>query len=331
MSKNKSVYRSIISSEGTKMKKEKTKLEILKRSSYIALAAIAFATPAIAAIVNTVTVNGNGPAGALPPVTKDEEVDVQDHARSVTLVKSWTFAPGGDANNNGLVDAGDNIVFSYLVTNNGNVTLSDVVQADSLFDGTGTAPTILVPTVVTTDGGPSTGDSVDPTTGDSDWDTLGPGDAITYTSTPYTVTAADIATAGGGDSDIDTTGSVTGNYNPGTGNLTTNATDPEAVPLNVTPLLVVDKIADDTTDVVAGQVITYTYTVSNNGNVPLTSITLSDTHNGVVGGLTPTFASWTTQNGSVVAGNTITTLNPGAVAVFTATYTVTQNDIDTRQ
>jgi hypothetical protein len=45
----------------------------------------------------------------------------------------------------------------------------------------------------------------------------------------------------------------------------------------------------------------------------------------------PVFASWTTQNGSTVSGNTITLLNPGAVAVFTGTYTITQSDVDTLQ
>ncbi len=82
----------------------------------------------------------------------------------------------------------------------------------------------------------------------------------------------------------------------------------------------------------AGQVITYTYTVTNSGNVDMTAITLSDTHKGVVGALTPAFQTFSPGGlGSTNTGNTINILRPGDSAVFTATYTVTQDDVDNLQ
>lgn len=80
----------------------------------------------------------------------------------------------------------------------------------------------------------------------------------------------------------------------------------------------VTKVASDDTEVTEGQIITYTYTVTNTGNVTLTNFALTDSH---------TSASGTT-NLAISGGGTVTTLAPGAFATLTATYTVTQDDID---
>jgi uncharacterized repeat protein (TIGR01451 family) len=290
------------------------------------------ASPALAAITNDATATGTGPNGPVN-ATDSESVDVVDYAPQIALTKTWTFVPGptGDVNGNGLVDAGDRVRFTYVVTNTGNVTLANVVTDDTLFQGTGTTPTIVLPTTYT-DNGP-TGGSSDPVTGDGDWDELGPQDSITLTS-EYTVVAGDLSIGGNTDNDLDTTGRARGNYDPPgpTGNVLVTATDPEPVPLNVVPGLNIAKVADDTTNVTVGQVITYTYTVSNTGNVPLTGVTVADNITAGSGpDPTPVFSSWTTQAGSTVTGNTLTLFNPGAVAVFTGTYTVTQSDVDNLQ
>jgi uncharacterized repeat protein (TIGR01451 family) len=287
------------------------------------------AAPAFATIDNTVTVNATGPGGALAPVLATENVDVVDDNATLSLSKTHAFAPGGDLNSNTLYDSGDIVEYTYEITNTGNVTLRNVTVAD-VHQGLGAAPVMVTPVVVTTDAAPLLDSDDLPANADGDWETLAPGDTIRFTST-YTIVAGDISGAGGGDSDIDNTATATGDYDPGTGNIVASANDSDAVVLNIISNLVVTKVADDDTEVVAGQVVTYTYTVSNTGNVALTNVTLSDTHNGIPGALTPTFASWTTQNGSTVTGNTIDTFNPGAVAVFTAQYTVTQFDVDTRQ
>ena len=300
--------------------------------------------PAYATIDNTVTATGTRPDGSTITVQTTENVDVENDAPSVQVVKGVAFATGGDVDGDGKADAGDTLAYTYTVTNTGNVTLRAVAVTDA-HDGVGTALTVSVPTSVTTDNGTvaagTLNDSSDTVTGDGNWDVLGPGDVITFTSS-YTVVAGDITGLGGGtgtglsgnaepDGFIDNTATVTASYDDGTGAVAVNDTDTRNIQLDIAPSLAITKVADDDTDVVAGQTITYTYTVTNDGNVPITNITLSDTHKGVAGALTPAFQSFTTNTGSTNTGNTITVLQPGDVAVFTATYTVTQNDIDTLQ
>ena len=290
---------------------------------------------AYAAIVNTVTATGTAPGGPVNGVTANdgESVDVADDKPQIAVVKSFTFAPGGDLNNDGDVDPGDIVAYTYTVTNNGNVTLQNVSLADA-HDGVGAPLTIVTPTLVTTDNGSAAAgtinDSTDTGSADNDWDVFGPGDVITFTSV-YTVVPGDLTAATSSDGDIDSTVTASGNYDPGTGNTVVTANSSVAVPLTITPSLQIAKVADDTTDVVAGQVVTYTYTVTNNGNVPISNVALADTHNGAAGALVPAFQSFTTNTGSTNTGNTITVLQPGDVAIYTASYTVTQNDIDTRQ
>jgi large repetitive protein len=99
--------------------------------------------------------------------------------------------------------------------------------------------------------------------------------SFTCTGNTYTVTQADIDTNGGGDGDIDNTATVTGTT-PGGGTVTD--TDSVAVTLPVqTPALTLTKTAAPTTVTAVGNVVTYTFSVQNTGNVTLTNITLSDT------------------------------------------------------
>jgi uncharacterized repeat protein (TIGR01451 family) len=238
-------------------------------------------------------------------------------------------------NSNGLVDAGDQIIYTYVVHNNGNVSLTDV-NVNDIHDGTGAPLTFVTPTVVTTDNGNAPAgtlnDSVDNgTISDGDWDKLGPDDFITFTSAPYTVVPGDLTAPTSADADIDGTVTAAGSYDPGTGPSTVTGTGSAPVPLNIVPSMTVSKVASQDTNVPAGTIITYTYRVRNTGTVPITNVTLTDTHKGVVGALTPTFALWITNTGSTNTGNTINTLAPGDEAEFTAQYTVTQSDVDTLQ
>jgi uncharacterized repeat protein (TIGR01451 family) len=301
-----------------------------------ALLLVTQAAPVFATINNSVTVKGTPPGGPVDSVTSSttKTVDVQDAAPVIAIIKSWVFAPGGDVNGNGLADAGDKIVYSYLVTNTGNVTLDNVATTDA-HDGVGAPLAIITPASVTTDNGSAgagtLGDSVDNgLVNDGDWDKLGPGDVITFTST-YTIVPGDLTAPASADALLDSTATATGTYTGNPPPVPVSATSSVSVPLHVAPALLVSKTASPDTNVPAGTVVTYTYTVSNTGNVPISNVTLADTHNGVPGALTPAFQSFTTNTGSSNTGNNITLLQPGDVAVFTATYTVTQNDVDTRQ
>jgi hypothetical protein len=292
---------------------------------------------AYAAVTNSVTVTGTGPSGPAGGVTANttESVDVEDSTPAITVVRAWSFAPGGDVNSNGLVDVGDSIVYRYVVNNSGNVTLNDV-NVNDVHDGTGAALVFLTPAAVTMDNGSAGAGTINDSTDlasntDGDWDRLGPNDFITFTSQPYVITAGDFAALTSADNDIDGTVTASGSYDPGSSPVTVDGTSAAAVPLNLIPSLEVTKVASQDTNVTAGTVITYTYRVKNNGTVPITAITLADTHKGVLNALTPTFASWITDTGSSNTGNTIDVLAPGDEAEFTATYTVTQSDVDTLQ
>jgi uncharacterized repeat protein (TIGR01451 family) len=297
------------------------------------LVMMAGALPAYAAVTNTVTATGTGPSGPPGGVTASatKSVDVLDSAPAVAVVRSWSFAPGGDVNSNGLVDAGDQIFYTYVVHNTGNVSLADV-SVNDIHDGIGAALAFITPASVTTDNGTApagqVNDSTDlGTTNDGDWDKLGPDDFITFTSQPYTVLPGDLTALASVDGDIDGTVTATGSYNA----TSVTGTGTAAVPLHQVPVLEVSKVASLDTNVPAGTLITYTYHVKNNGPVPITNVTLSDTHKGVLNALTPTFASWVVQTTSTNTGKTINVLAPGDEAIYTATYTVTQSDVDTLQ
>lgn len=297
--------------------------------------------PAFATIDNTVTATGTGPGATTVSGTASANVDVANAAPTISVVETMVITT--DANGNGKADPGDVITYSYRVTNTGNVTLKDIIPTETN-DGAGTTPVMVVPTAVTTDNG-TLGDSSDAITTDNKWGVLGPLDVITFRST-YTVIAADITALGGGtgtglsgnpeaDSFLDDKISVAGTYTNTAAATTTpvSGTSRANTPLNIINKLDITKVPNVSTNVAAGTVVTYTYTVTNNGNTPITGITLSDTHNGIVGGLVPAFQSFTTNVGglSTNTGNTITKLMPGDVAVYTATYTVTQADVDNRQ
>jgi uncharacterized repeat protein (TIGR01451 family) len=313
-------------------------------TSLLALALAAFQiVPAFATINNTVTASGTAPGGIPVTGTGNATVAVVVAAPTVSVVKTIAFAPaGGDANGNGKADPGDVLNYKFTVTNTGNVSLKDVKVTDAN-DGVGAAVVVVVPTTVTTDNGSAAagtlGDSTTAST--TKWDKLGPADVITFTGT-YTVVAGDIASAGGGtgtgasgsaepDGFLDDKATTTANYINGVTTTAVTASDKKSIQLNIAPGLQVTKVASKTTNAAAGDVITYTYTVKNTGNTPITTINLADTHNGVAGALVPAFVSFNVGNTSTHTGNTINSLSPGDSATYTATYTVTQTDVDTRQ
>jgi len=105
-----------------------------------------------------------------------------------------------------------------------------------------------------------------------------------------------------------------------------------------TPALSVTKAASPNTDVQVGQTVTYTYEVTNNGDVTLTDINLTDSHGG--SGTFPDPGSETLISDAVPTGDSVDPggangiwdiLAPGDVVRFTSSYIVTQEDIDTLQ
>lgn len=135
---------------------------------------------------------------------------------------------------------------------------------------------------------------------------------------------------------IDNTATATATYGG-----STIVSPPSSVSVPVAPAnsaLSVTKTADATANAVAGQIITYTYTLTNTGNRTLTAIVLSDVHN--ASGPAPVPGSETLAADAGTSGDSTdavtndgiwSVLAPGDTVTFKSTYTVTQSDVDTLQ
>jgi uncharacterized repeat protein (TIGR01451 family) len=242
-------------------------------------------------ITNSADIEGTDPDGNA--VVDTSSVDTTLPARS--YVAEFTKTPNlADANGSGTGSVGEVISYNFTVTNAGNTTIQSVTIADPALPGLSCPP-----------GGP-----------------LAPGESVTFGTAPpadiactgntHTITQADIDDRGGGDGDIDNDATATA-VAPGGGSVDGNATS--SVPLDPpAPQLVLDKTASPTQVSAAGEVITYTFSVSNPGNVTLTNISVIDPKAGLSAITCTPPAPFS--------------LASGATATCTATYTVTQADID---
>ena len=101
------------------------------------------------------------------------------------------------------------------------------------------------------------------------------------------------------------------------------------------PSLVMEKVADSAGPFTVGDVITYTYTVTNNGDTVIQDVVVTDTHNGSDPAPVPsgetllTDAAPTGDSTDAAVDGSWDALAPGDVVTFTGTYTVTATDADT--
>jgi hypothetical protein len=103
------------------------------------------------------------------------------------------------------------------------------------------------------------------------------------------------------------------------------------------PALSIVKVADTAGPVALNDVITYTYTVTNSGNTTITGISLSEAFNGYGAAPAPGAEALTNDvaplgdSTDAAANGSWDTIGPGDAVTFTATYTVTQQDVDLLQ
>ena len=248
---------------------------------------------------NVATVTGTKPGGGTATGTGGTTVTITQNPL-VGLVKTSSYNAGTGV-----------ITYTYTATNTGNVTLYDIAIAEQAgsFTGTGTRPT---PTYV------SGGSELGRNAGVKD---LAVGQSLTFSAT-YAVTQVDID-AGAVTNQAQATGTT---LSGGTVNDLSDTTSPAVghdtpttTPIGQTPLIGLAKAGTLNMTVVAptdradvGDTITYAFTVTNTGNVTLTNVKITDPKVTVVGG-------------------PIASLAPGASnsTTFTATYTLTQADINT--
>jgi uncharacterized repeat protein (TIGR01451 family) len=173
-------------------------------------------------------------------------------------------------------NVGDIIIYTFTATNTGNVTLTNVVINDPL---TRTVEKLMTPS------------------------TLAPGESATASAT-YTITQADMDAG-----QVTNVATVTG-YDPDD-NPVENEDDEVVVDPNQNPAISLEKTADPLVFTEVGELITYTFTVTNTGDVTLTNVVIDDP-----------------LTGSVDLPVTPSTLAPGASGTATATYNTTQADVN---
>ncbi|MCX6398618.1 MAG: GEVED domain-containing protein, partial [Propionibacteriales bacterium] len=140
---------------------------------------------------------------------------------------------------------------------------------------------------------------------------LAPGESVTCEAdAPYVITAADVDAGG-------VTNVATATGTPPTGPPTTTPPSTTTTPTDQTPdISLVKDVAE--TELVAGGTLHYTFTATNTGNVSLSNVSISEdafTGSGAMSALSCTPSQ-------------PATLAPAAQIVCTATYAVTQADVD---
>ena len=236
----------------------------------------------------------------------------------IQIVKS--VAVVNDTNTSGFTDAGDQIEYTFMVSNTGNVTLNSITVTDPMLTGIVCTATSLAP-----DGSMTC--SANPyTLTQADVDAGGVENSADVTGTPPPAPDGTPATPVTDDSDTGTDpngapvntpeGSKTGSLDGSTDDDPTN--DPTVSLIPPLPSIQIIKSIDtfstalgfDAGNVDAGDQITYTFTVSNTGNVTLDPVIVTD---------------------SMLTGIacTATSLAPAASMSCSADpYTITQNDVN---
>ena len=236
---------------------------------------------------NTAAATGKDPSNADVTSNPASAEALLDQASSISITKTH-LAPADPAN------AGDKVKFTFTVTNTGESALHSIAIADTL-------PGLSAPVC------PGTGQSWPGTvTGQ-----LLPNQSVTCDAT-YTLKQADVDAGKVVNPSAIASGIPAGQTEP-----VTSGPAHDTIPLPAHPGLSIVKSASptDPADFVAGQVITYTFAITNTGNVTVSGLGVVETAfdgSGSITGLTcPT-----------------TPLAPGASTTCTATYTLTDADIE---
>jgi len=206
---------------------------------------------AAGAVVNTATANGVDPRDSStrissPPTTTETPTP----APQLTIDKKAVLS---DANGNGRADVGETISYSFVIANNGNVTLEDISVSDSRVTG-------LTP------------DEFD----------LAPGLSLTVTADPYVVTDLDVL-VGRVDNSATATGTPAGGGTPYTTTPSTTSTPTVTADTSFDSekIAILDDVnGNGYADV--DETINYQIVVTNTGTLTLFDVAVADPMIGVV-------------------------------------------------
>jgi uncharacterized repeat protein (TIGR01451 family) len=255
-----------------------TTLQPGQSATFVATAAATQGDLDQGSLADSATVSATPPTGGLLTNTSNPVTIPAVQTSGISLSKSATPST--------VTDAGQTVAFTYAVANNGNVTLTAVKVNEKAFSGTGTAPVPSCPA---------------PTV---------PPNSVMHCTATYTVTQADIDAGS-----VTNTATATGTPPSGPPLTSVPSTATVTVPSNGAIHIVKSASPSDPVAYLAGQAITYSYVVTNTGNVTLDHVAVNET---TFTGAGPTPAPQCPSS----------TLAPGAQVTCTAGYTLTQADID---
>ena len=241
-------------------------------------------------INNTATVSGSDPKGAEVSGSDSEKVTTLVNPSLKTVKTSAGTPTGTDAEGNPAYALGDVITYTVKVTNDGNLTLTDIEVEDGLVDWVGDDTKKI--------------------------DQLVPGESQEFTAT-YTVTSDDIL-AGKVVNIATATGSGPGGHDPdptpGTKEDPTEEPNP-SMKLNKTSTgTMTGTGADGNPAYAVGDKMTYMIEVTNDGNLTISDIVVVDEKLGY------TEAAPYEYRDEIAPGTTVT--------VLTRDYTVAEADVD---
>jgi uncharacterized repeat protein (TIGR01451 family) len=202
-------------------------------------------------IDNTATATGTPPVG--DPVTSEPSTATVEASTTSGISLAKSAAISTDANGDGLAGVDDRLTFSFLVTNTGTVTLTDVEIHDELAAPAGPALTVTCPVTV-----------------------LAPGASVTCTSNPYLVTQADVDNGSVANTATATATPPSGDpIRSGPSSTTTPTPTDASIGLVKSAAISTDANGDGLAGV--DDEVTFSFLVTNTGPVTLTDVAVDDT------------------------------------------------------
>ncbi len=295
------------------------KLEVGESAIFTALHTVVPPDFTAGNVTNTATVTGTEPVEG-ETITDDSDNPITATLNDPTVITIPQFArleftKEASLPSDGSYDTvGESIFYTLLVSSTGTVDVNNVNVVDPNADNV-----ILQSTTGTDDGV------------DNVVDNLASGEVASFIAS-HVLTQEDLdngqvtnsAIVGGLDPSLPIPGGIT-DVSDDLNDPSPNDDDATIVALASEPMLSLTKVADDNTNVIEGQIITYSYIVENTGNVTIDNVSVSDVHNGdgTLGTITLLSTTGTDDGTDVI----VDVLSPGETATYQATYTITATDV----